>query len=86
MYILFDVKKDIINKIYDNEINFIRVLGYNDKGKEYLNKIKKNINIYTNIKENINDILDIEINVSKILDTIFDINLLKNEQNKPIKK
>jgi predicted nucleotidyltransferase len=84
IYILFDIKKEIVNKIYDNDINFIRVLGYNNNGKEYLNKIKKNITIYTNIKENINDILDIEINVSKIIDTIFNLNLLKNEQNKPI--
>ena len=84
IYILFDIKKDIINKIYDNDINFIRVLGYNNNGKEYLNKIKKNINIYANIKEGINDILDIEINVSKILDNIYNLCLLKDEQNKPI--
>ena len=84
IYILFDIKKDIINKIYDNDINFIRVLGYNNNGKEYLNKIKKNIIIYTNIKEGINDVLDIEINVSKILDNIYNLCLLKDEQNKPI--
>ena len=84
IYILFDIKKNIINKIYDNDINFIRVLGYNNNGKEYLNKIKKNIIIYTNIKEGINDILDIEINVSKILDNIYNLCLLKDEQNKPI--
>ena len=84
IYILFDIKKDIINKIYDNDINFIRVLGYNNNGKEYLNKIKKNINIYTNIKKGINDILDIELNVSKILDNIYNLCLLKDEQNKPI--
>jgi hypothetical protein len=84
IYILFDIKKDIINKIYDNDINFIRVLGYNNNGKEYLNKIKKNNNIYANIKEGINDVLDIELNVSKILDNIYNLNLLKDEQNKPI--
>ena len=86
MYVLFNIKKDDVNKIYNNKIDFIRVLGFNDLGKNYLNELKKDINIYTNIKEGINDVFDIELKVSKILDNIFDINLLKNEQNAPIKK
>jgi len=85
-YILFNIKKKNINEIYEKEINFIRVLGFNNKGKEYLNSLKKNVNIYTNIKEGINDIFDIELKISKILDNIYDINLLKNEQSSPIIK
>ena len=85
-YILFNIKKKDINEIYEKDINFIRVLGFNNKGKEYLNSLKKNVNIYTNIKEGINDIFDIELKISKILDNIYDINLLKNEQSSPIIK
>ena len=85
-YILFNIKKDDINEIYNNKIDFIRVLGYSNKGKDYLNSIKKDVNIYTNIKEGINDVLDIELKISKILDTIFNIDLLSNEQSKPIIK
>ena len=84
--VLLNIKKNDINKIYENKIDFIRVLGFNKEGKKYLNSIKKNVNIYTNIKEGINDVLDIELKISKILDTIFNIDLLSNEQSKPIIK
>ena len=82
MYILFNIKKDDMNNISD--IDFIRVLGYSNKGKEYINSIKKDIKIYTNIKENINKDLDIELKVSKILDSIYDLDLLKKEQKGPV--
>lgn len=82
MYILFNIKKDDMNNI--GNIDFIRILGFSNKGKEYINKIKKDIKIYTNIKENINNILDIELKVSKILDSIYNLNLLEKEQKGPI--
>ncbi len=59
--------------------NYIRVLGFNQNGKEYLNKIKKNITIYTSIKEGINESFDLEIRASKILDIIYNENLVKKE-------
>lgn len=85
-YILFNIKKNDINEIYNNKIDFIRVLGYSDKGKKYLNEIKKDVNIYTNIKEGINKALDIELKISKILDSIYNLDLLKLEQGAPIDK
>ena len=84
IYILLNIKKDTINNLSND--SFIRVLGYSNKGKEYINKIKKDINIYTNIKEGINTILDIELKTSKILDTIFNTNIFKQEQKGPIVK
>ncbi|RIA64874.1 putative nucleotidyltransferase [Anaeroplasma bactoclasticum] len=84
MYILFNIKKDEMNQITSPE--FLRVLGYSNKGKEYLNHLKKDIPIYTNIKEGINPALDIEIRASKVLDSIFGLNLLKLEQKGPITK
>ena len=84
MYILFNIKKDEMNKI--NEPNYLRVLGYSKKGKEYLNTIKKDVSIYTNIKEGLNPVLDIELKVSKVLDSIYDLGLLNNEQKGPKEK
>ena len=82
MYILFNIKKEDINSI--PKPNYIRVLGYSKNGKDYLSKLKKNVNIYTNIKENINNSLDIEIKVTKIIDSIFDKNILFLEQKGPV--
>lgn len=84
--ILFNITWDSMNKINNTSIDFIRVLGYNERGKTYLRNIKHDIKIYTNIKEGINDILDYEIRISKILDTIYNLNLLATEQGEPIKK
>lgn len=64
------------NKNYD--INYIRVLGFNSKGQNYLKKIKKEVNIITNYDE----CLDIDLKVSKIYN-LFDNNY--KEINKPIK-
>lgn len=86
IYILLNITKSKANDIYKNDINFIRILGYNTIGKQYLSSIKKNINIYTNIKNNINQILDIELNTSKLIDTIYNTNIFTLEQNKPITK
>ena len=84
MYILFNIKKDEMNKI--SPPNYLRVLGYSNKGKEYLNQIKKDVPIYTNIKEGINNVLDIELKISKILDSIYHLDLLKKEQKGPLTK
>ncbi|MBQ9449416.1 MAG: nucleotidyltransferase family protein [Acholeplasmatales bacterium] len=83
IYVLLNIKKEDINKIQERDINYIRVLGYSDIGKDYLSEIKKDVLIYTNIKNGINDILDIELKTSKILDLIYDLNLLKQEQQGP---
>lgn len=83
LYILFNIKKDLMKDILNSNINYIRVLGMSKNGLNYLNKLKKNINIYTNIKEGINKELDIELKVSKLLDIIYNIDLIKKEQCMP---
>ncbi len=82
MYILLNIKKDEVNKVENS--SFIRVLGYSKKGKDYLSQIKHNLTLYTNIKEGLHPILDIELKVSKILDSIYNLDLLKQEQKGPI--
>lgn len=84
LYVLFNISKEQMNSIKSKEPNFIRVLGYTDNGLSYLKQIKKDVNIYTNIKNNQNEILDITIKISKILDLIYNQDLLKLEQSKPV--
>ena len=77
-YILFEyTKEDSINK----NINYIRILGFNSKGKEYISKIKKDIDIplVSNItKDNYNLIKD-DLNKDEIFYNIINkkINILE---------
>ena len=77
-----------IKKVDNNQDIYIRVLGFNNKGKAYLNKIKKEITLpfITTYKPNINKTLDMEIKCSNIYSLIINNdNIMKKEyQNKPI--
>ena len=83
LHILLSIKKDD-----NNQDIYIRVLGFNNKGKAYLNKIKKEITLpfITTYKPNINKTLDMEIKCSNIYSLIINNdNIMKKEyQNKPI--
>ena len=85
IHILLGITKEDNNK----EI-YLRILGFNQNGRKYLNKIKKDISIpiYTSYKENINDIFDIEFKSTYIYSIITnDISLIEQEfKNKPIIK
>ncbi len=76
---------NINSKYNELDQNYIRVLGFNDRGRVYLNQIKKETQIYTSIKNGINYEFDIELLASKILDMIFGSDLLKKELKGPIK-
>ena len=83
--ILLDIKKE------DNtKETYLRILGFNQKGRKYLNTIKKDINIpvFTSYKPNKSRILDIEFKSTYIYSLITnDLSLIKREyQNKPIIK
>lgn len=83
IHILCNFTKEKANKL--KEITYIRVLGFNNKGKNYLNKIKKetNIPIITNPK-NINDeMLQLEHIVTNIYNIITNDNI-KDNLEKPI--
>ena len=77
-------KEDNTKEIY------LRVLGFNQTGRTYLNKIKKDISlpIYMGYKKNISNILDIELKSTYIYSLITnDPSLVDKEyQNKPIIK
>lgn len=69
------------------DIEYIRVLGFNEKGRKYLNSIKKDIEVpiitgYSSIKSKI---LDIEYRVNYIYALDNENELIEREKNKPIK-
>lgn len=67
-----------------SEIEYIRILGYSKNGKEYLNKIKKDIDI--SLKENFDSkIYQYEIKAAMIYDLLCNTNEYDIEKkNKPI--
>ena len=83
IHILFSFTKEEANNI---DINYIRILGFNNKGKEYLHNIKKKITIP--ILTNYDDkYLNIELRVSKIIGLLKDNKYYELEyKNNVIKK
>ncbi len=83
LYILLDIKKN--TSIND----YIRPLGFNDKGQEYLKKIKKNLTLplVANYSDN-KDLLQLERKANIVYSLkMNDINnSIRNEYNRPIKK
>lgn len=81
MHILLNIKK-IDN---DKEI-YLRVLGFNDIGRNYLKQIKRDIDVINTCKQGINKALDIEINATYIYSLVTgDNSLIEREyKNKPI--
>lgn len=81
MHILLNIKK------IDNDREFyLRVLGFNDIGRNYLKQIKKDIDVIKTCKQGINKALDIEINATYIYSLVTgDNSLIEREyKNKPI--
>ena len=70
-HILCGLKK---NDTKDLSLKYIRVLGFNDQGKKYLNSIKKKISIpiITNYKKEYDDLLKLETKVDKIYSLIME--------------
>lgn len=69
-------------KKQDQSINYIRVLGFNKKGQNYLNKIKKQIDIP--ILTNFKNVLNYELEIDKIYSLITDNDIINKELKAPI--
>ena len=85
IHLLLNIKKE------DNtKETYLRILGFNKRGRNYLNSIKANIDepIYTNYKPNKNKVLDLEYHATYIYSLIVnDLSLIQKEyKNKPIIK
>ena len=87
IHILIGLTKEDKQKINKNE--YIRILGFSNNGKTYINSIKKdtNIPIVSSLK-NINSIIkDYEIKAYNIYNMLVKEDIIKFEQtNKPIQK
>ena len=85
IHILLGIKKEDNSK----EI-YLRLLGFNKKGKLYLNKIKKQLELplFVGYKPNVSKILDLEFKSTCIYSLITkDKSLIEQEfKNKPIIK
>lgn len=83
LYILLDIKKDV------NINNYIRPLGFNEIGANYLKSIKKELTLplVSNYTDN-KDLLELEYKVNSIYSLKMKNinNEIKNEYNKPEKK
>lgn len=86
IHILTSFTKEEANNL---KIDYIRVLGFNQKGKNYLNKIKKDIDIplITSYKPNISTLLDLEQRITSIYYLPIEPQEIQNEyKRKPIIK
>lgn len=83
LHILCNFTKDKAKKY--NEIRYIRILGLNARGREYLNEIKKKttLPIISKILKDKDEMLEYEIETTKIYD-IYTNNLEKKEFEKII--
>ena len=56
----------------------------NTCGREYLNTIKKDVNLISKVKEGINEVLDFELRASQIYSLKYHSNVFRKEFLKPI--
>lgn len=86
-HILFSFTKEESQKL--QSIFYLRILGFSKNGRNYLNKLKKNVEVpiitnYSNDKENY---LELEIRITKILSLLKGNQFLEEEiKRKPIIK
>ena len=79
MHILIGFTKDFAEKA--KEIEYIRILGFNNIGQKYLNTVKKDVTlkILSKFEKNYSKILDFELKTTEIYDLIKNDNLVYEE-------
>lgn len=84
LHILCNFTKEMATSF--KNINYIRILGFNDKGRNYLSKIKRDLDIplISKINKEKDSMLNFEIETTKIYDILNNSNLVKNEFGKII--
>ena len=82
IHILANFTKDESSNL---NIDYIRVLGFSQKGRLYLNQIKKDLKVplITNYKPNLSPLLDIEFRVAKIYSLPLNKNIIEKEYKQP---
>lgn len=86
LHILCNFTKEKANQF--NKITYIRILGLNNKGRCYLNSVKKEIDIpiISKIERDKDKMLEFEIETTKIYDIVSNCNLTKREFERIIYK
>lgn len=79
-YILTQTTKEEIKEGLDT---IIRVTGFNERGRNYLNKNKKDIVYFTRLISKINSIYDKELLIAKIFTNAFNEDFIQIEQKLP---
>lgn len=84
IHILIGLTKKDKEKCLKNE--YIRLLGFNDKGKKYINSIKKdtNIPIVSSLKNINSTIKDYNVKAYEIYNMLVDEDILEFEKNNKI--
>ena len=84
LHIMTNLKKEDVNRL--KRINYIKILGFNNKGRDHLKEIKKEglIPIITNYSEIEDDVLNYELQVTFLYNFITDQEYLNQKELKSI--
>ena len=84
LHIMTNLKKEDTNLL--KQINYIKVLGFNDKGKDHLKEIRKEalIPVITNYSELDDPVLDYEVQVTFLYNYITNQDDLNQKELKSI--
>ena len=79
LHILCNFTKEDANSFKD--ITYVRILGFNNTGKKYLNNVKKDLDvpIISKITREKDPMLEFELTTTKIYDLIYNEELIKKE-------
>ena len=79
LHILVGLTKELANRT--KEIEYVRILGFNEKGQLYLNQNKKTIDIPVLSKfiKGISEVLDFEVQTTKIYSLFQEQDLVHEE-------
>lgn len=85
LHILVSLTKDNAN---NQEINYIRVLGFNKKGQSHLNKVKKDLPVplITKVTKNNYNLLEQEFIAGRLYKLLSNKDTVKEELEKPVQE
>ncbi|MEG0364387.1 MAG: nucleotidyltransferase [Erysipelotrichales bacterium] len=81
IHLIANISKEDISNI---DVDYIRVLGMNHRGQEYLKSLNTNYNVITRFAQHKNKALDIELKLSRIYGQLAKTNLGEKEYKQPV--
>lgn len=93
IHILLNTKKEFAKEVLNKDVTYIRILGTNKKGQEYLNEIRKEVEvpILSKFRGNAYPVLQFEKQANLVYNIALSQNVINEEYNKehylyPIRK